>query len=382
MTRAFLHRAFVAPWSSPQRAATYAGMFFGVAGFNLLALLFSWQLAAAGLRDLLIFWAVYFFVSGPVLTPLLYGLYAKHGVKKARLVYIGCLLPGFAALIPGGVAMSAIANALVSMPFWTAYHLTLSGHSTDDNRGHEIANAYIANAVGAVTGFMIGGALANSTHLSIGLGFAAMALGLLLILTVLPPPHKGEDKAFWHDFRDHLFSRDMRMAMTVGQGGYDIFSSFILPSFLQLIGTNAMGAGVVQTLRVGLGSLVAPAIGHIVGKGKHHELRWGSLLYVPAWAAMLLPLPLPVQLAIAIAFWTVSTRAYGIGLDAAWYRLRTPGSLAARETLLSAGRIPFLLAFVPVMFISTKYYILLALAYGFILAMVMWRVTTPAIPQE
>ncbi|HTK83537.1 MAG TPA: hypothetical protein VL625_00490, partial [Patescibacteria group bacterium] len=163
---------------------------------------------------------------------------------------------------------------------------------------------------------------------------------------------------------------------------YDIFSSFLLPSFLQFMGTNAMAAGVVQMLRVGLGSLVAPAIGHIVSKGKHHELRWGSLLYVPAWAAMLLPVPLPVRLAIAIVFWTVSTRAYGIGLDSAWYRLRTPGSLAARETLLSFGRIPFLLAFVPVMYVSTLSYIYVALAYGFILAMVMWRVTTSPIPKE
>src|SRR3982751_1292011 len=90
----FLHRAFVAPWKSRQRAALYAGTFLGVAGFSVISLAFSWRLAGAGAWDLFVFWAVFFAFGGLGVCPLLYGLYAARGQRTARLGFSACVPPG------------------------------------------------------------------------------------------------------------------------------------------------------------------------------------------------------------------------------------------------------------------------------------------------
>src|SRR4029077_9152882 len=146
-------RAYIAPFACPKRAMLYGGTSIGVLGFDLALLVASYHLAGMGLLALGGFWAVFFALSGFVMMPGLCQIYSQLGRTKA----IGAF---FAMLIGGALILSAnlspvwlaIAFGLVSMPFWTAYHLSLLLRSSDANRSHEVSIAYVMIAIGGCLG--------------------------------------------------------------------------------------------------------------------------------------------------------------------------------------------------------------------------------------
>ena len=353
-------------------------------GFDLIVMLFSYKIAADSAASLIQYWATYFFVSGIIVFPLLCWLYRAQPVNVTRAAYALLTACGFALYLTadGNIPLLAGASVLVSMPFWSAYHLTFTACASDSNRGNEVSVAYVIIALGAVTGYLTGGALADKAAFLCGiLAFASMAGGTLILGFLLQKP----DGAGRFPVRliDTFRRGDHTIFATLLAGGEGTMHGFMLPTFLKSSGMGALGAGFTLALRACTGVIVSPLAGHLAGKNRNHNLMLGVALFTAAWLALLLPLPLPVRLVIGFICWSAGGQIYFSGMDASWYSIRTPEAIAAREILLNLGRLAALFAAAPLLFAAPAFYPLFAFciiaAGGTVLFFLMRRrpVTSP-----
>lgn len=368
-----LHRAFIAPLRDPRRFGLYAGTFLGMLGYDLLMLFFSYRLAADSAQALITFWGAYFVFSGLLLFPALCWFQAAAPRRRTQVLFIALMIAGMALfwLWRGHTILLAGANTLVSIPFWIAYHMVLAASSSDENRAAEICVAYLVIALGGAAGFLVGGAAMGFLPESavMGTGFATMALGGVLLTLLLPPPDGREP--FLPAIAAALRRAGPAEIATIGAGGINVFSGFLLPAFLARSGIGTLAAGLTMALRIGSGFVVTPLAGRLAAHTNLHGARAGVALYAAAWLALLLPLPFVLRLSLALVFWAASTQFYNSAMDDGWYSRKTATAIAAREIWLSIGRLVFLAPAALWVFAAPATYPLLALGFTALLGLAL-----------
>lgn len=376
------HRSFIAPFSDPRRLGLYAGTFLGMLGYDLLTLFFSYRLAADNPRDLVLFWGVYFVFSGLLVFPALCWLQSSVPRRRTQAVFVALMAAGMVLfwIFRGHTLMLAFANTLVGIPFWIAYHLVLADSSSDENRGTEICIAYLVIALGGAAGYIIAGAAMDHVpaHALMALGFGATAAGGVFLTMLLPPPNGREP--FLPALRQALRRGGATEIATLGSGGINIFSGFLLPTFLARTGMNALAAGLTMALRIGSSFFVTPVAGRLVARAGTHGTQAGIALYALAWLVLLAPVPFAVRLGLALIFWAAAAQFYNSSMDNGWYSQKTAVAIAAREIMLNAGRLAVLLPAALWVFSAPGTYPLLALGCTAILGLALRYCRKPVSP--
>ena len=365
-----LTRTFIEPWLCRKKRWLYFSTLLANIGLSMLTLFLTFDIAGLGLYPLLCYFLMVFSFGYGFILPCCFLLLGIIGFKKL-----------FALLITSQGMMLCIFLYLENYPFWfvglfqimlnnafiMAYHVSMMLHTSDSNRGSEVALGEAGLTSGSVIGSFAGGmALAFSDKYfvllfaSLIVPLATASIMLALIKHERELGKKG-DSCFKSDHSlksclDELRKNPANSYATMAEGCFNAATFITMPVWLKILGVSGLAVGTISALRVILQLLLAPFLGALVDRDNGNEVKFGAILNFIGWIPWLF-IQSPVLLLYSLIFWTSGNYLYASGLICRWYESRTLASMAAREVLLGVGRTVVLIIVTPLMFFSLQSFI-------------------------
>ena len=248
-----------------------------------------------------------------------------------------------------------------------AYHVSMMLHTSDSNRGSEVALGEAGHTTGGVLGsFAAGIALAFSAKYFVLL-FASLIVPLAtasIMWSLIKHERELQSKGIPFFENDHSLKSCLyefrknpaNSYSTMAEGCFNAVTFITMPVWLKILGLSGLAVGTINALRVILQLLLAPFLGWLVYRDNGNEVKIDAILNFIGWLPWLI-IQSPVLLLYSLIFWTSGTYLYASGLMCRWYESRTLAGMAAREVLLGIGRTLALIIVTPLMFFSLQSFI-------------------------
>ncbi|MEM6781096.1 MAG: MFS transporter [Pseudomonadota bacterium] len=374
---AFLKRAFIDPFASPDRFRLYLGTVLGCSAFSGLILYFAFDFLSHGPWVLAAYFLTKSIFGNIFLMPFLFWLAQRF---PERPYFIGLLILQGIILLPlivtplDQLSMLSLAFlfsllfSLFSASFWLLYHVLVIHSSSDANLGNEVSIANIGSSIGSMIGYFIGGlifAFLPGTWF-VMLCFAGLLGSSILLLSAIPlesPVQTRSGNVF-----QSLFHKPWQSVNTMLDGASHFLISFFAPVWLGFIGLSSVATGIVSALGIACKIASSPFTGHWFHTTKMREGKVGATLITAGWAPWAV-IQSPFVLLWSYFFWTTGSHMFAVGLQSRWYTDKTYANMAAREVALGIGRSLTCILALILIHIDIQYFFLMAL--GLALSMIL-----------
>lgn len=361
----FLHKAFIAPFTSVERGIVYLSAMLGQFGFYGLLIYLAFDLTTADLSNVISFFAAKFIVSNLLLLPFLFMILRRFYNRLTFSLYTILQFLAFLSLLLFAkdlIANVSLENAfilglivsVITEPFWAIYHTMMLKVTSDENRGHEVSMAELGMRIGVTLGSFAAGFMLTFMPGSFFLLFSAFCMIIPTIAMGGIAFKIGEPEVKTLSILapyKHLIRDPQLTLSTILQGILNSLTSFFVPIWLKVIGFSAMAAGSVMAAQVIARLFVGPLSGHLYEKGRGQEISIGGFIYTLAW----LPWTL-IQSAVLYIFsamlWAIYSHMVNVGLDSRWYANKTLIAMASREICFGIGRLLCCLVILPLLYVS------------------------------
>lgn len=313
--------------------------------------------------------------------PLAFMLFRRSPHWWRSLVLLSFAMIGMAGILSFDVLttpsyfvegfFSGIFYALPMIPFWVIYHCLMVRLTTQENRGHEVAIAGLMLKAGAVAGTLIS-AVFLIWFPELPLPLIGCILGLLCTCFLIFPARKFVKNIVLNDPARpswlYPFVSGIRHfwplnLITIWHSMMSSLISFLSPIWLKLMGFSAIASSSLMLWQLLMRLSVSPLAGHWFKQKQGHELTRGSAAYIIGWLPWLFPVA-AFSFLISGTLWSAATHLMNTGLEARWYDLEKIENMAAREFLLSIGRLIAIGVMLSLMAISPNLFVIALMCFG------------------
>jgi hypothetical protein len=130
---------------------------------------------------------------------------------------------------------------------------------------------------------------------------------------------------------------------------------------MRMTGLSPLTTGSILALRLILGLLLTPLVGHLAHHSKTRAVRLGGVLALAGWMWLTITFGMTWMLLPAFGLLVAAGNLATTVEIGRWYDLRAPAGIVARETSQVLGRCPMFLLTFPLIFLAPGFYPLLGL---------------------
>ncbi len=256
----------------------------------------------------------------------------------------------------------AILFALVSEPFWMAYHGLMLRLTTDEDRGHQVSMAELGMRIGGIIG-SLGAGLALSFFpgqifpLFCGATLLLSTAGFFLLLLSRAPDERM--RISFLSLFVHIIRNPMISMCTLVQGMMSALTGVLAPVWMSVIGFSGILAGLLMALQIVARLVAGPLAGQWFHDDKGRELRVGALAHAAGWLSWIITSN-PLAMIWSAFFWSAGSHMVNIGMDGRWYKSKSLANMASREICLGIGRLSLLPIILILFTVSIKLFFVFA----------------------
>jgi MFS family permease len=358
----FLHRSFIAPFKNSELLINYFGIFIGAFGFAGMMMFFAYDFAQYGAFIVTLFFTVRFFVANILCIPFIYFMFHRYKIKVGYIVIVtvqvivAFYLYFFAQFLHGNVNWistieAALIFSLMSVPFWSSFHLNMLCFTSDQNRGNEVSVSQLVSFLGSMSGTLFSGfALAY-----LDMRYSMLGLFIILLLSTLIMAFISwkKDMSFLLNRPFNLIeaarTKKLQLLATMQEGVFQFLIGFFAPVWMWVLGIKSVTIGLLLSLQGIIKLCLSPIAGHLFHENKSRDIVLGASIKPLGWLPWIF-IQAPWVMLISSSIWTVGMHLYSVGMGSRWYSNRCLASQSIREMALGVGRIICVLIAVPLLY--------------------------------
>lgn len=360
-----LYDTFVLPLRSVGLVHLYLASFMASMGIAFLGVYVAFDLASLGVKPVLSFFLVKFFLGCIVLMPFFLWMMQRGWLKFALalmgVIQIVCLVTLFAI---NAAAQSVIPMCIITTTtefvFWSIYNPSMMLLNSDKNRGNELTLGMAGLSAGSLIGALLAGlALISDVSKIIIMGFpcALIFLGTWIVAVKLLWKNRDMlEAASYGSVIKFLTCRPQRRNGTIFLGAFELATFVIAPVWMKVIGISGAVVGSITSLQVFLRIILTPVFGFIVNRRQGEAVQAGSLLKFLGWLPVMAAKS-PLAIALIMILTSCGWQLYSTSLTNRWFEERALASISAREICLGFGRLIGASITIPLIYVSFQYFL-------------------------